>query len=133
MITRLIRDDRGSATVEAAIWLTPAVLVLAGLVQIALWWAATDTCSAAAQQGLAAGRVLGGTPADAQWQASSVVTRVSGVLSDAQASTAGTTDTVMRVSVSADLRLILPIPGLRWHIEQDAVGPREHVTTPRDF
>jgi hypothetical protein len=130
MTTRL-KDERGSISVEAAIWLAPAVLALLGLVQLAVWWAASDTCSAAAQVGLDAGRVVGGTPADAQREATAYMTRVTALARDPQVSVAGT-GTQMLVTVSADVWLIVPIPGVRWHIDQSAVGPHEHVTNPED-
>jgi len=125
-----IRDDRGSVSVEAALWLVPALIVVLGLVQLALWWAVVDTCSAAAQQGLDTGRVLGATPADATQQATGYLARATGLAHDPRVSTAGTTDTVMRISVSAEVTMVVPIPGLSWHVERAAVGAREHRTNP---
>jgi Flp pilus assembly protein TadG len=130
MITRLLRDERGSVTVESALWLLPAVLVVFGLVQIALWWAAVDTCSAAAQDGLDAGRVVGGSPATAQRTALGYMARVQVLARSPQVSTAGTTNTEMRVAVSADVVLLVPIPGWQWHVERVVVGTREHPTNP---
>lgn len=132
MNTRLLRDERGSVTVESALWLLPALLVVLGLVQIALWWAAVDTCSAAAQDGLDAGRVVGGSTAAAQREAISYMARVQVLAHGPQVSTAGTTDTQMRVAVSADVVLLVPIPGWHWHVERAAVGAREHLTNPGD-
>jgi len=123
----LLRDERGSVTVEAAIWLAPALLALFGLIQIALWWAAVDTCSAAAQQGLDTGRVLGAGPADAHRDALGYMTRAAALAHDPSVSTAGTTDTVMRVTVSAQVVLLVPIPGWHWQVDRAAVGAREQT------
>lgn len=131
-VRTLLHDERGTATIEAAIWLAPALLVLVGLVQIGFWWAAVDTCSAAAQDGLDAGRVLGSGPATAQREATSYMARVQSLAHNPQVSTAGTTDTQMSVAVSADVVLVVPIPGWHWHVERAAVGAREHPTDPGD-
>jgi hypothetical protein len=130
-MTALVRDERGSVTVEAAIWLASAMLALLGLVQIAFWWAAMDTCAAAAQAGLDTGRVLDGTDTDAQRGATSYLDRVNALVRDPHVSATSTT-TQMRVTVAAEVLMVVPIPGMRWHIAQDAVGPREHVTDPGD-
>ena len=130
-MTALVGDEHGSVSVEAAIWLAPVFLVVLGLVQGAFWWAAVDTCSAAAQQGLDAGRVLGGTPADAQREATAYMARVNALARNPQVSTTAT-DTGMRVAVAAEVVLVVPVPGMQWHIERDAVGTREHLTNPED-
>ena len=124
------RDEWGSASVEAALWLPAALIAIVGLVQIALWWVAVDTCSAAAQLGLDTGRVVGGTPATATREAIHYMARAAAIAHNPQVSTSGTTDTVMRVSVSAEVILLVPIPGMAWHVEYAAVGAREHVTNP---
>jgi len=131
-MTAVLRDERGSVTVEAAIWLAPAVLALIGLIQIVVWWAAVDTCAAAAQEGLDTGRVLGGTPAAAQQAAATYMARTIGMARNPQVSTAGTTDTRMRVAVSADVVMVVPIPGWQWHIDYAVAGVREHPTTGGD-
>ncbi|MFC0433381.1 TadE/TadG family type IV pilus assembly protein [Kutzneria buriramensis] len=123
-------DDRGSVAVEVAMWLMPALLAVFGLVQLALWWAAVDTCSAAAQEGLDTGRVVGGSPTAAEHDAATYIARVAALARYPKVSTSGTTDTVMRVTVSADVVLIVPIPGWQWHVERAAVGAREHATNP---
>ncbi|MFI9389198.1 TadE/TadG family type IV pilus assembly protein [Kutzneria sp. NPDC052558] len=131
-MTALLHDERGSVTVEAALWLAPAMLALVGLVQIALWWAAVDTCSAAAQEGLDTGRVLGGTPAAAHQAATTYLARAAALARDPQVSTAGTTEARMRVSVSAEVVMVVPIPGWQWHVTYAVAGVREHPTTPQD-
>ena len=132
MRTRL-GDERGSTTVEASIWLPAAALVVLGLVQIALWLIAVDTSSGAAQQGLDAGRVLGGSPADAWREATANLTHVAGLVSDAQVSTGGTTDTRMQVRVTVDVVLVVPIPGWRWQVDSVVAGAREHLASSGVF
>jgi hypothetical protein len=131
-MTALLHEERGSVTVEAAMWLAPAMLALVGLIQVVLWWAAVDTCSAAAQEGLDTGRVLGGTPAAAQQAATSYLAHVTALAHNPQVSTAGTTETRMRVEVSAEVVMVVPIPGWQWHITYAVTGVREHPTTPQD-
>jgi hypothetical protein len=129
----LLREERGSVTVEAALWLAPAMISLVAIVQLLMWWAAVDTCSAAAQEGLDTGRVLGGTPAAAQQAAAPYMDRAAGMARNPQVSTTGTTDTQMWVTVSADVTLVVPIPGWQWHIEYAVTGVREHPTTKGDY
>jgi hypothetical protein len=126
-MTTRFRDERGSITTEAAIWLPPAFVAVLVLVQVALWLIAVDTSSAAAQQGLSAGRVLGGSSADAQREATAYLAHVSALIHNPQVSTAGSTDTRMQVSVSVDVLLVVPIPGWQWHIDSVVAGVREHI------
>jgi Flp pilus assembly protein TadG len=63
-VRRLLRDDRGSATVELALATSALLLILLSIVQFALWSHATHVAQAAASHGLAAARVQDGTAAD---------------------------------------------------------------------
>lgn len=121
--------DRGSVTVEWALWAVPAVLAVLGVLQLGLWWVAHDLCATAAQHGLAEGRVVHGTPADAARSARQLVERAGPMISDPAVGTDGTTDATMRVSVSVRVTMIVPVPGLDWRVEQSAVGVRERFTT----
>nr|CEL17640.1 hypothetical protein [Kibdelosporangium sp. MJ126-NF4] len=58
------------------------------------------------------------------------MTRAGGMASDFTVSTAGTTDAVMRVDVSATVVQVVQIPRLTWRIQQTAAGARERFTTP---
>jgi hypothetical protein len=123
-------SDQGATTVEWAIWSVPAILMVIGLLQFAMWWVARDVSITAAQQGLTAGRVLGGSPGAAQSAAQSFVARAGTMVSDPAVSTAGTTETSMRVEVSVTVKQVIEIPGFNWRVRQAVAGARERFTTP---
>lgn len=123
-------DDRGSVTVEWALWALPAVIVVLGLLQLGLWWVARDAAMTSAQQGLLVGRGLDATPAEARAAASSFIARVDLIARDPGVSTAGTTDDVMHVDVSVSVLNIIPDPWLTWRVHQGVSGVRERFTVP---
>jgi Flp pilus assembly protein TadG len=75
------RDERGSASAELVVATPLLLLLILGIVQFAVWEHATHVAQAIAQQGLAAGRVQGGSEQAATAEATSVLDQLgSGVL-----------------------------------------------------
>ncbi|TCO49645.1 TadE family protein [Actinocrispum wychmicini] len=129
-VNRRQPGDRGSLTVEWALWALPVVIVVLGLLQFGLWWVARDLAMTSAQQGLLAGRGLGATPADARAAATRFIARADPIARDPDVSTAGTTDQVLHVDVSVSVLTIIPDPWLTWRVHQSVAGARERFTVP---
>lgn len=127
--TRGRSQDRGSVTLETAI-LFPAVLLLVMVaVQTGLWYYGRSVALAAAQEGVAAGRVEGATvfhAADAA--AAFAVDQGRGMLGEATVSTTGSSANRIRVSVSG--QIVSLIPGVPIAVSQEASGPVERWTRP---
>jgi Flp pilus assembly protein TadG len=125
--TRPSVAQRGSTTVELAV-LFPALLVLVfGSVQAAEWYHLRGVCLAAAEAGVASGRVAGADRADAVAVAAAFAARA-GTATDIHVSGDGTTAARLRVQVDASVPRVLPLPGLSLRVSQHADGPRELVT-----
>lgn len=124
------RTERGSASLEIAI-LAPALLALTfAVVQAGLWFHARSLALAAAQEGVTAARAYH-APTDAgPTRARAFLTQQAGdSLLGATVTTAGTTATVVRVTVRGHALSVLP--GVRGPtITQSAQAGRERFTTP---
>lgn len=109
--------------------LVPIALALVlTIVQGGLWWHARNLCAAAAQEGVDAGRIVGGTTATAQSAASSFVTRAGSGLVTNPVITASVDATTARVQVTATVVRILPIPGLDVTAVQSRQAAKERFT-----
>jgi hypothetical protein len=103
------------------------LLLILGIVQFALWEHATHVAQAVAEQGLAAGRVQGGTDQAATAEAQRVLDQLgSGVLAHPSVSaTRGTVTTTVVVTGRAEAVL----PFLNLPVRSVASGPSERFTT----
>lgn len=121
------KDERGSASAELVIATPLLLLLILGIIQFAMWEHATHVAEAIAQQGLAAGRVQGGTNQAATAEAHSVLTQLgSGVLVHPDVSaTRGTETTTVVVTGQAEGLL----PFLTLPVRSVATGPTEQFTT----
>lgn len=120
-------DERGSATAELVIATPLLLLLILGIVQFALWEHAVHVAQATAQQGLAAGRIQGGTGDAATQEARSVLEQLgSGVLvHPSVTATRGTVTTTVVVTGQAEGIL----PFLSLPVRSVATGPTERFTT----
>lgn len=126
------RDERGSAAAELVIATPLLLLLILGIVQFALWEHATHVAQATAQQGLAAGRIQGGSNESATAEARSVLVQLgTGVLVDPSVrATRGAAATTVVVTGKAEGIL----PFLSLPVRSVATGPTERFTTfPREF
>lgn len=122
------RDERGSATAELVIATPLLLLLILGIVQFALWEHATHVAQAVAQQGLAVGRVQGGSDQGATSEATSVLAQLgSGVLVNPNV-TATRGNVTTTVVVTGQAQGILPF--LNLPVRSVATGPTERFTSP---
>lgn len=119
-------NERGSATAELVIATPLLLLLILGIVQFALWEHATHVAQSTAQQGLAAGRIQGGSDQAATAEAKSVLSQLgSGVLVDPKVSaTRGAVTTTVVVTGKAEGIL----PFLSLPVRSVATGPTERFT-----
>ena len=115
------REDRGSASAELVIATPLLLLLILGVIQFALWQHATHVAEAAAQQGLAAGRVEGGTDATGRTETDAVLAQL-GVLSDSRVAINRTAD-MTTVTVTGEAPSVLPFVHLP--VRAVARGPSE--------
>ena len=120
------RDERGSASAELVVATPLLMLLILGVIQFALWQHATHIAEAAAQQGLAAGRVEGGTETTGQIEADAVLRQL-GVLSDSRVVTDRTVD-MTTVIVTGAAPSVLPFVHLP--VRAVASGPSERFRPP---
>ena len=119
--------ERGSATAELVIATPLLLLLILGIVQFAIWQHATHVAQAIAQQGLAAGRVQGGSDQAATAEARSVLDQLgSGVLVHPRitATRGGATTTVVVIGEAEGILPFLTLP-----VRSVAAGPTERFTT----
>ena len=120
-------DERGAVAAELVIATPLLLLLILGIVQFALWEHASHVAEATAQQGLAAGRVQGGSDEAASVEAKSVLSQLgSGVLVNPNVSaTRGLVTTTVVVTGKAEGIL----PFLSLPVRAVAAGPTERFTT----
>lgn len=123
-------DETGSASAELVVATPLLLLLILGVIQFALWQHASHVAQAAAQQGLAAGRVQGGSQASATAQASALLDQTgSGVLVH-PAITATRDAQTTTVVVTGRAEGIIPFLSLP--VRSTAAGPTERWTTPAE-
>ena len=117
------KEERGSASAELVVATPLLLLLILGIVQFALWEHATHVAQAIAQQGLAAGRVQGGSEQSATAEAASVLNQLgSGVLVHPRViATRGAATTTIVVTGQAEGLL----PFLTLPVRSVATGPTE--------
>ena len=67
-----LRDERGDETVEAVLAVPVLMFLIMTVIQFGLWYHASHTAEAAAQEGVRAARVEGGTEVDGRDRLDSV-------------------------------------------------------------
>jgi hypothetical protein len=117
------RGDRGSVTLGLAVVFPIVLLTIVTVVQTALVWHARNVAVAAADQGVEAGRLDGGSAADARAQALDMLTHSTGDLISNVKVTVVATATQLRVHVHGTVVGVLP--GLHLPVDADVVAPRE--------
>jgi Flp pilus assembly protein TadG len=127
-MTRLRENDRGEATTEMVL-VVPVLLVLITLViQFALWYHASNVADAAAEEGMRAARLLGGTAEAGQTTAESFLSQAGPTIVVApEVSVSRDTETA-RVEVRG--RVVSVVPGMRLPIDAVAQSPLEKFRPP---
>jgi Flp pilus assembly protein TadG len=122
------RGEAGSASAELVVATPLLLLLVLGVIQFALWQHASHVAQAAAQQGLVAGRVQGGSQASATAQATALLDQTgSGVLVHPSVTTTRDLQTTI-VVVTGQAEGIIPFLSLP--VRSTAIGPTERWTTP---
>ncbi|MEU0490792.1 TadE family protein [Nocardiopsis sp. NPDC006139] len=120
-------DDRGSGTLEVAVLFPVVLLIVMAILQAGLWYHGRSVALAAAQEGVSAGRAELSSVGHAQEAAAAFAEKV-GALDDVSVSTAGSSATRIRVTVTG--RVPSLIPGVPIAVSQEASGAVERWTTP---
>jgi Flp pilus assembly protein TadG len=107
-----MRRDRGSVAVELAIVAPALMLLVLGVLQFGLWYHAQNVVQTAALEGARVAAAEDGTVGAGRVRALEVLQEGLGQASDAEDATAEVDLDAARVEVTAELRGLLPIPGL---------------------
>jgi hypothetical protein len=121
--------DTGALILGYVIVVPAFLLAMMVVTQAALWYLARSAALAAARQGVDAARVMHSTPAAGRTAAADFAQRsASGYLLGPSASTAGSTGTTIKITVSGHVPSL--VPGLPIRISQVAEGAVERFTEP---
>ncbi|WP_236700623.1 TadE family protein [Allosalinactinospora lopnorensis] len=120
--------ERGSTTLEMAVLFPALLLIIMGTVQAGLWYHARSVALSAAQEGVRAGRAEGSSTEQAVAAAENFA-RAHGRdhLRHPTVSTAGSSATEVRVTVSGEVLTL--VPGLPIQVSQNASGATERFTS----
>ncbi len=123
------RRDVGSATIEISILAPILLLVVFSIIHLALWSYARSLALGAAQEGVAAGSVLGASADIGRDRARQFLATTAGDSLVGAAVTSSSDARTLRIEVSGRALSVLPgLPGLP--VSQAAEGPIERVTVP---
>ncbi len=125
----MLRQDRGSATLEISILAPVLLLVVFTIIQVGLWSYARSLALGAAQEGVAAGRAHGAQSQAGRLRAEAFLDSFAGDSLVGRTVTASVDAASVRVEVRGRALSVLPgVPGLP--VLQHAQGPRERFTSP---
>ena len=123
---RRVRDERGTSTASFVILFPLFLFMFMGLVQWGLYFHARSQVAAAAQDAARATQGVDGTPEDGHAVASSLLEGAtgSGLLEDLTVDVTRA-DGVVRAQVDAQVRVLVPLPGLDIHVRGVSEGVAE--------
>lgn len=107
-----MRRERGAVAVELAIVAPALMLLVLGVLQFGLWYHAQNVVQTAALEGARVAAAEDGTAGAGRARALEVVAEGLGQAADGEDAVASTDPEAARVEVTAELRGLLPIPGL---------------------
>lgn len=113
--------EGGSATTELVVLMPVVLMVVLLAVQFGVWLHARQVVTAAAQEGLAAAQVLGGTAESGRLRAEAFLVEAGGVRAPVVES--ARTATIATVEVRAEVPAVLP--GTRIPVRGQVEGPVE--------
>ena len=123
-------DQRGAASIEMVVVFPVTLLMVFAIVQFGVWYHASDIAKAAAQEGVRAARIEGGT-------AQAGADRADQVLDENARSLIGDRQVVpfrdaniARVEVTGRCVRVVPIPGLALPVRGVAESPVERFRAP---
>ena len=124
-----LRGDRGDATVEAVLTVPVLLLMIMIVIQFGLWYHASHTLEAAAQEGVRAARVEGGRASDGQDRTEQFVRYATPTLVQDVQVTATRDDQIARVEVQGSVHSL--VPGLTLSVRAEAQSPVERFRADR--
>lgn len=107
-----MRRERGSVAVELAIVAPALMLLVLGVLQFGLWYHAQNVVQTAALEGARVAAAEDGTAGAGRARALEVVAEGLGQAADGEGAVASADADTASVEVTAELRGLLPIPGL---------------------
>ena len=118
--------ERGASTASLVILFPLFLFMFMGLVQWGLYFHARSQITAAAQDAARAAQGVDGTPEDGQAVANSLLADAtdSGLLDDVTVNVTRVDGTV-RAQVEAQVRVLVPLPGLDLHVQGVSQGAAE--------
>ena len=123
---RRSQDDRGDATTELVLVTPVLLLLIAFVVQFALWYHASHVAESAAQEGVRAARALGGTAEAGQQTAEHFLAETGPKVVTGPSVTAIRDADSARVEVRGYAPML--VPGLRLAVTATAESPTERLT-----
>lgn len=123
---RPIRDERGEATTELVLVTPVLLLLIAFVVQFALWYHASHVAEAAAQEGARAARAFGGSAAAGEERAEHFLAETGPTIVVGPEVTATRNARTARVEVRGHAPSV--VPGMRWAVTASAESPTELFT-----
>jgi Flp pilus assembly protein TadG len=108
-----MRRERGTVAVELAIVAPALMLLVLGVLQFGLWYHAQNVVQTAALEGARVAAAEDGTAEAGRTRALEVLRTGLGRAAEGEGATASIGQEAARVEVTAELRGLLPIPGLR--------------------
>jgi len=121
-----MRNERGTVAVELAIVAPALMLLVLGVLQFGLWYHARNVVQTAALEGARIAAAEDGTAEAGRARALEVLQTGLGQAAEGEGATASIGQEAARVEVTAELRGLLPIPGLRtFELSSEATVFRE--------
>jgi Flp pilus assembly protein TadG len=118
--------ERGEATTELVLVTPVLLLLIAFIVQFALWYHASHVAAAAAQEGTRAARAYGGSAAAGRERAEHFLAETGPTIVVKPEVTATRDTSTARVEVRGHSPSV--VPGLRWAVNARAESPTERLT-----
>jgi hypothetical protein len=123
-------DERGVATIEMAVLFPVTLLMVFAIIQFGVWYHASDVAKAAAQEGVRAARVEGGTASDGAARADRVLDDNARTLIADRRVVPFRDNDVARVEIRGTCLRVVPIPGLSLSVHAVAESPVERFRAP---
>jgi Flp pilus assembly protein TadG len=124
------RDALGAAAIDMVVLFPVTLLMVFAIVQFGVWYHASDVAKAAAQEGVRAARVDGGTAQSGADRATQVLDENARSIIGQRQVTPFRDNNVARVVVAGRCVRILPIPGLALPVHAVAESPVERFRPP---
>jgi Flp pilus assembly protein TadG len=123
-------DQRGVATIEMAVLFPVTLFIVFAIVQFGVWYHASDVAKAAAQEGVRAARVEGGSAQAGVDRANQVLDENARSIISGRQVVPFRDQNMARVEVTGNCVRVVPIPGLSLPVHAVAESPVERFRAP---